>query len=220
MIKEKYRQSPVFTVSYDWIDVVQRQGYVRYYLARLGTSGTPVLTRNATGTVATHAGSVVEDSDNKTGLSTWTSTSSLSKVGDVDFDIEVKTPVTIKGTAFFTGTIYCADVASNAISTYLIIKLRKWDGASETDLASGTTSTNSGSGTADLARRTATSMDVSSSVKFAIGDTIRVTVEVWADDGGANGPTGFFHDPENISDTGTTGVISTCFVDIPFELDL
>ena len=90
---------------------------------------------------------------------------------EYDFDILVNKSVTIDGTALFNFT----HVVTNAAMTgKLNLRVRHWDGTTETEL--GVAESNAISTT--TSDRGQVSVDVTKKV-FKRGDTLRVTVEAW-----------------------------------------
>ncbi len=151
---------------------------------------------------------------------------------DIDFDINFNLAQQVKG--IIKGNIAIGgrttSAAPNAWSAYAIIKLRKWDGVTETEIANVQTETISKGGGAINVKESKVlnfAIDASSAqTHFAAGETLRVTVEIWShDNGGSN--TGFGHDPKGRTDTTAVlgGIIedadSTILqINIPFLIPL
>lgn len=143
----------------------------------------------------------------------WTSetannAAAFAKELDLDFDLSAfNTPRTIKGTGTFVFSFGSGSVSTAGTQSdiYVIIKVRKWDGSTETEIANGQSETDrlgnlDGNGYYDY--RTVNVQITIPETEFKIGEQLRVTVELWAQQIGANAcSVFFFHSPKDISTT-------------------
>lgn len=107
-------------------------------------------------------------------------TASYAKIEDLDFDIVCNLPRIIYGTLLVNCHYAVRNTTGGGTAgCYLIIKLRKYDGSTETDIASLTTIALETGVAETYDYLTAMQKTISTPQHFAIGDIIRVTVEVW-----------------------------------------
>lgn len=155
------------------------------------------------------------------------------KIIDVDFDIVFDKPQIIDGTILVNTTHGCQNSiygSSSTCETYLIAKIRKWDGTTETDLASkqsATVTVVAGAATSPHDDKiSALEFDIART-KFKKGDTLRLTIEQWALTTGASAGTqyeiGFGHDPKNRDSPSRIidlGKDTSLTVAVPFRIDI
>ena len=110
-------------------------------------------------------------------------TSGFEKRIDTDFDLTIGVTITLKGTAMIELTDSSED------EHYIIAKLRKWDGTTETDIATGQSSTTS------ARSRRAIHLNISSNTILKKGDILRLTIEGWKKDEAATPAITLYHDP-------------------------
>ena len=138
-----------------------------------------------------------------------------------DFDFELSAPLTIEGQAIISAPIAVRRSGSSN-SGFFIFKIRKWDGTTETEIASNQSSThtnNSISGT--TYRMTATDITIPRT-HFKIGETLRITIEVWGSGQASPCYVEYAHDPMNRT-TGwdaTGAVPSKLTFQIPIRINL
>ena len=156
----------------------------------------------------------IETSTEKYGLTTqipyshfiWTkanTSGAVSKIIDVDFDLSpFNMPKSIKGTARFNVTVGGGTnaTANTTADIYIIAKIRKWDGSSETEIANGQSGTVSLGGLQGIGYMDYFTLnfevDISTRTDFAAGETLRVTIELWGVKASANEtPCYLMHDP-------------------------
>lgn len=111
------------------------------------------------------------------------------KDGDTDFDITVNKHISIEGTAIMNFSWQLTTTGNS--QTYIIVKMRKYDGTTETDLGSATTVTQVNNG------NVRESLPISiAKTHFKVGDIMRVTVELWLQTNvGSTTHTDLLHDP-------------------------
>lgn len=125
----------------------------------------------------------------------------LAKTHDVDFDIVINKAITIQGNTVVSVPIYCAQVGGGFSNSniYIVAKVRKWAGAAETDLATGTSETRNmdAAVAADRCYLFGVPISIPNNTKFKRGETLRLTIEVWHVSGGGNCKVDLIHDPAN-----------------------
>ena len=207
------QQAEAAIASYDWTDIASGEGIIVFY----GASSTD----NTTLTYYMIKNEIYSDTSSTAGAGTGTGT---EKALDLDFDMSsFNSPRTVKG------KLRCVVPLQIGITTsankggiaYAILKVRKWDGTTETEITSNTKSRNS-----LPAGSTATTFDVVSfelevpQTNFKIGEVLRLTVEIWVTGQGANGTAvSLYHDPKN---RGVTAAILTQQLEfqVPFKINL
>ena len=117
-------------------------------------------------------------------MSSVSTSGSFVKVLDEDFDTEFLRPVTIDGTGVIDlGMGMKNDETNDDMRIYAIVKIRKWDGSTETDLATFSGSSNPIIWNADtLQTQRFASHSLSGDIpktSFKIGESLRVTTEIW-----------------------------------------
>jgi len=159
-------------INYSFTEALTQIGYITYY---------PLIIENET--CAAENILISEDlqslttsktfyqNGDTTGFFDWT------KVIDEDYDITLKNSATLLGKAilnFYTNTIIVDNDTNSSI--YWIIRIRKWDGTTETEIAYATTPTLNKS--SDGTRNYMIGIDIPKTF-FKKEDTIRITIEGW-----------------------------------------
>ena len=136
---------------------------------------------------------------------------------EIDFDLSLfNMPKTIKGTMRCQLPTHQLGGVNNTY--YFQVKLRKWDGTTETEIANNTSKTYVVPNSFNFIV-----MDIDvPQTHFKKGEILRVTIIQWDNEGGAACYLGI--SPQNLATThftpGTNIPTSTCKFDIPFLLDL
>lgn len=160
-------------------------------------------------------------------------TPAFLQVLDLDFDL---TPFVlprelkgiVRGSITLGGRTTAA--APNSFSVYAIVRLRHWDGATETTIASMQTETWTAGGGAINVKESKVvgfSLDATAGQHFAEDDQLRVTVEIWGQStGGGKANVGFGCDPTARADeTAVNGGIiestdtTLMKLNVPFKID-
>jgi hypothetical protein len=220
-----YQDKTITLYSYDWVDVDSATGYVSYDGFATADS--------------TSIKYVLEKSSEKSNLFSFTTCSfgshkvytmvgpadytTLTKALDLDFDTSIfKKARTIRGKACFkipfAGNI--SSTVNNSIDVYVVVKLRKWNGATETEIVSVQSPTHT-SDFPDTDNKVydffVMSIDVPET-QIAINEQIRLTVELWVDvENDATTYALLHHDPQN--DTNTYGTETRLIFICPFKID-
>lgn len=176
--------------SYDFGDIITGTAYQIFYLGETKEDSTLsyVLSPNE---FYSH------DIERATSI-TAKGQAAFTKVLDTDYDIPVNIPQTMYGVGIVSINVLTTDVVGNGVlSVYYIAKLRKWDGTTETDIATAQCETTGADG-GTTKRICTVHLDIPKT-HFAIGSTIRLTIEVWAKnaDTSNNGFVAYGQDPKN-----------------------
>lgn len=128
-------------------------------------------------------------------------TTDFTKVLDLDFDLSsFNSPRTIKGKGIVQFCFIVERKAGNGRSYgYVVAKLRKWDGTSETEIANVTSSTLSSLSSANPEREIACLSLTIPKTHFKKEDILRLTLEGWSKviSEGSAGWIGIGTDPKN-----------------------
>lgn len=207
--------------SYDYYDIAEGTGIEIFYLATARDSSA-TLKKILTGNIIYADSRHTETAGGSGG--------SYAKTGDADFDLsEFNLPKTVKGMAIVNigWGVEGNSNSQGSTNAYLIIKVRKWDGSTETEIGSGKTETINGPGPAGSFTGTISTVEIDcTQTHFKKGDILRVTVENWTilGSGSSGGSVHIGHDPmNNDSDLmvpGTNDIITKTTAHIPFKLNL
>lgn len=206
--------------SYSYTDLAAGTGYVTYYLADTQSGG--ILMTSS-------------DYSNHITSSGETASGGFEICVDRDFDLKFQKPQTIKGKALATFTQGVYVTGADTFHTQAFIHIRKWDGTTETNIASGASDifvSDTGAGT--HSRTECVEIQVPRT-HFKRDDYLRVSVVSYGKQVSGTGPEqcGFGHDPADrnasttfdycsgsavklIEDTDTT----TFKINVPFEIDV
>lgn len=189
---------PQAIASFDFQDIATGEGIVSYFAA------TTLETTNTGHILTGDSGKYSNDEENTDAIDQDNDQTFRIEL-DLDFDLsQFKIPQTFEGEAMVSVTwgssqAYTAD----ANGVYLILKVRKWDGSTETDIASAQTETwDDDKG--DALKTSLVPITIPKTT-FAVGETLRLTVELWTmlDSAISNGNFVLKHDPANRNGTAT-----------------
>jgi hypothetical protein len=197
-------------INYDWVDVDSATGYVSYegFITLDNSSAKPMLQKSSDRySLWTYytSGYSCSSGDYR----------SLTKVLDVDFDTtEFQKERIIKGTAYIKTRVSCTGIGSGTLTIYVIPKIRKYDGSTETEIASAESNHYSFGGDSS---KIYTMIATVPETVISIGQKIRLTIEVWAQ---ASADTStvitLWQDPQNVeTDTDNKRLVFNC----PFKLE-
>ena len=201
--------SPVIA-SYNYTDIAEGTGIVVFYGY---TTESPTEEYNL--------GTSVFYSKKVETISSVFTSGSWGKKLDVDFDLSpFNYPKSIRGDAIVSITSGYEGSGAGASEAYVIARIRKWDGSTETEIASGQGETKTiGGGGAE------TQLDLIKitvpKTHFKKGETLRLTIECYGKTTTAsNTEIGFAHDPkERTTGRLTSGAETRVLqVNIPFDL--
>ena len=151
----------------------------------------------------------------------------IAKVIDLDFDVVLNRPLNFAGIVVLNVPIvhYSATVSPSTSYAYVVAKVRKWNGVTETDICENQSSTISASST-DMPVYNMLAIDLNIPLThFKIGETLRLTIEFWGYYSAGSASTsvsGFGHDPMNrVTGWDTTGAVPSKLVfQVPTRLNL
>lgn len=185
--------------SYDYYDIASGTGYIEFYIGK------------------TNQDSILS---NVTFYSVPVSTSGTFDVPiDEDFDILINRPTTFKGTAIFNFPFNVSDASGvGGLQGYITVKIRKWDGSSETEIVSGNshTITNVGFNTHEMA---AVSLVIPETT-FKKGEYLRISLGSSVTNSGANEGIEVYHDPDNLNSLTGPDMPSTFKAQLPVKINL
>lgn len=212
----QYRKSGEGAIaSYDGYDIAAGTGIVNFYAGK--TSGATILSN-----VKYYSDSIMTA---KSGLqTTWT------KEIDLDFDAPINRPLIIKGKTVVNVPFYLGLASTSGASGAAIVRVRKWDGITETEICEGSSRVIETT-SAPYWEIFAIDVDIPLT-HFKKGETLRLTVEGWGNQAAA--VTGYLriaHDPmdryktfgklaETWDATNTPAVPSTLIFQVPVRIDL
>lgn len=189
MLNNKYQTQPSTIATYNYTDIAEGTGIQLFY--GFGYY-------NQAGTLVYGLGKSTDYSETIETSSAPDDTGNYSKVIDLDFDLNAfNLPQTARGTAQVNLTQF-AGYGGYDMANYIIARIRKWDGTTETEVASGqsagiTTSSNT-------IKKVRTIRFTVPKTHYKKGDILRLTIELWAKTQSAgyiNSTAAFGHDPEN-----------------------
>ena len=202
-IPEKFRKSgePALA-NYDFIDIAEGTGIVNYFGYAHGESAGGVLAISyglSTDTLQTERASqgVAEERDGAT-MGEATHTDMRSKI-DMDFDLKFNLPKRIKGKikveCSYGGVT--ATGGGNGANIFPKLLVRKWDGTTETEITEAEGRIFAIPIDVDTNTRTIFEADVSTIQHFKKGETLRLTMQLWAQKITNNRIIIFYHNPKN-----------------------
>jgi len=215
-----YRKSSEAGIAtYDFYDFAEGTGYVTFYGA---------ITRSATLSGAILVTDII-NSDVVESRAAVAATSA-TKVFDKDFDLTFNSPKIVKG------KLYADIPAKTSVETtgydyniYLKTLIRKWDGTTETEIASETSATRTeNDGGINHESRFLITVPIPIT-KFKKGETLRITIEAYAWKSGEEGNSWWAvgHDPASRQTTYTAdgkthflGTNTQMKIAVPFVVDL
>ena len=148
---------------------------------------------------------------------------SATLILDEDYDLLFNLPQNLngKGRAIFTFFISTSTGTGNN-NTFVIVKLRKFSGAAETDIVSVQTETKNLAPSTIEGFQQVMEFDIPKT-HFKKDDIMRITMEVWSQQTGTRPATvGYAHDPKNRNNTSIPDddLTKQLQIHIPFVIDL
>lgn len=224
-----YRKSPDVGINFSFFDIAAGTGFQTYFCGRVASGG---LTEYKMSQNQFYSSKII--------TATSGAHVSMTLKNDVDFDVLMNTTRTVRGDAIINIPSGIQQ-GTTSEQVYLVneVIVRKWDGTTETDLATASGSLmNVNARPAGKYRYFLDSFPISiPETTFQPGETLRVTVNQYEKSGGATPSYVMIgHSPFNIASGGTifdefvtfegdregTNIIETktLSVQIPFKLDL
>jgi hypothetical protein len=212
MFGKKYQSQSNALASYNWTDLAANTGVVQFY-----------------GFVNEISGSVLRGLSQQTLYSSeiekyyLNTNDAWTQVMDLDFDLTpFNAPATIMGVGQIQQGYYLQGSAAYA-RVFFIYRVRKWDGSTETEIASVVSQYTQTDAT--IVMPVANLPITIPQTQFKIGEQLRLTVEVWMMRvGAANTYFALGEDPKNRDGTyikpSTVSTTSSLIFACPFSLDL
>ena len=207
MLDPKYNSKETAIASYSFSEITTASGYIVFYLGK--TVDLNLMSNN------TFYSDMVATASANMGIS-----ADAIRL-DNDFDVLINQPLTFQGKGIITIPLGVSRSGSSN-SGYAVVKLRKWDGTTETEICNNTSRTwanNAASG------YTYTMLAVDLEVpqtSFKVGEYLRITIEIWGAGGADPSYVAYAHDPKGRT-TGwdaTGAVPSILTAQIPVKIDL
>lgn len=204
------------TATYDYFDIAEGTGIKKFY--GFTTSG-------STGTSYILSDQQLYSFDIAT-VTTGVEQTSFTKTIDYDFDLAAfNLPKTITGTAYVEQSIHLLAGALDQAWAYTTYTLNKWDGATATQIGTGTT------GTMDVSATSGSNHYVipisCTKTSFKKGEQLRLSTETYVKCTGTSPSftVSVGHDPQNRDDTELkpsedTNIITQLNCYVPFDLDI
>src|SRR3990167_987115 len=213
-------------INYDWTDISNQTGYISFdgFATVDSVSAKYVLIKSDSRTSAI---SIVSYSSGVKQLFTDANVlaATLTKALDVDFDLfEFQLPQNIKGQAYIRGAFgYSALTAADSSTFYVIAKIRKWDGTTETDIVTVQSATVNQAATVNTNIIPFSLLATVPLTNYKKAETLRLTIEVWSDSGSdTNYYMQLYHDPQDatINDSGSTAISTRLVCVVPFKIEV
>lgn len=197
--------------SYDFLDLVSGRAIQTMYLGtvRKTVSGTEsyIINESPFWSVSTSMSANLAYQVNPT------------KILDKDFDINIDKQCIGGGECLLSASYGWTGTAGFDHTMYLLVKIRHYDGSTETELISAKSTTLSG---VNPSNRVDTVFFTIPKTKFSQNDTLRITIELWATnlDGGNTATYIIGTDPKDRAVEGICASTSQIITQIPFKIDL
>jgi len=206
-----YRGQGNLTATYEFSDIASGAGYINFYAGK--PSSGYMLSSSTFYSDVLYTG-------------TSTNAADYTKIVDVDFDCLMNKPITLQGIGYVQVSYHYMNTNA-AGDFYVIVRARKWNGASETELGLSTASAVKHAAVpgTDYTATAGCNMTIASA-GIKSGEYLRLTVEGWARNTGGGGNTSYMdilHDPMGRT-PGTLGwtsaTPSTLIFQCPVRIDL
>lgn len=207
LAKQPYTTASPVLANYSYTDIASGTGYIVYNAFATETSAA----------VDYHLGTSTVLSNPKFTEKHWAANGLQL---DLDFDLtEFQITQTLEGTALVSFALNIHDIGLGAVSTYAIAKVRKWDGSTETEIASVTSNTFSATAPTNTNETFLVPITIPQTV-FAVGETLRLTIEVYGT-GDGDSQFAIAHDPADRAITEfPSAEFTTLKFHAPSKLDL
>ena len=175
-----FRTAPPANVLFDFVDIASGTGYIEFFGGR--QTSDDILSN-------------ISFSSNFIVSSANQPSASFVKTQDIDFDVLMNKPITLRGIAHINCSYRCEHSGAGGTHVmYLVARIRKWDGSSETEIAVSANSV-SISSTGTIYGTAGFDVDISSEIIIKKGEYLRLTIEAWAKTTAGLAVTRVAHDP-------------------------
>lgn len=220
-----FPERPQNLFNYDYIDILTGQGYITFYIVRAETDNVEV-------NLLTPIQVICRENDKSISVSDSSPDGTKTEIFNTDYDYKVRVASNLAiGTGYIEVNQRHGGSGTGKFH-FVQVKLRKFDGSTETEIANGETRISSGSGGTDTRRELAT-LDITSQVHFNPGDILRATVilSVTANNASGSVSTGYHVEPFSRNklkvqiasadgETSFSGEPTSFKVILPFKLNL
>lgn len=192
--------------TYNFIDIASGTGYVVLYAGK--TVDLNLLSNN----------SFYSDPDT---TSASGGTGGYAKIIDLDFDVLLNRPLNMAGISVLNVPIKLSSVTTTS-HAYIVARVRKWDGVTETEIVDNQSSTLDVAGAATTYYMFGIDLNIPLT-HFKVGQYLRLTIEVWTNrDGAGSTSLTLAHDPKGrTTNFDTTGAVpSSLIFQLPVRLNL
>lgn len=206
-------------ISYDYFDASSGTGYQTYYAGMTG--------------IASGALSNNVFFSNNLNTNALITTTTFAKYIDKDFDVLLNMPINVQGDAIVDvpmGFYHNGNSASPTADTFILARLRKYDGTTETEVALASSAIwTAGVAVASLFNYNMRTCKIRVPMThYKSGEYLRLTIEAWAKEGQANNnQVIIYHDGANRSDmdgeTFNNSLVSGASIlklQLPLKIDL
>lgn len=204
-----YRKSVESAVaSYDATDILNGTGIISFYAGIASTNKLLSSTRFYSGTGYTTSGVITSGA--------------VEKYLDLDFDVLINKPITLKGTCIASVPVQIFKLnITGETNARVDVYVRKWDGSTETFVASGSSAVLTISAQNYSYKMASASMNIPTT-SLKKGEYLRVTTEGWGGSTDSNNTITLGHDPMGVLDSvwTSTTVAPTSVIQLPFRIDL
>ena len=209
MLPKTFQNQPDAIASYDYVDIASGTGIVNFYAGNAASGSFLANYKWYSDTICSLPG---------------TPTNPISAVLDLDFDVLINKPFDIRGLSLVSVPLHT--IGGEGVNTvYVKAKIRKWDGTTETEIASNTSRTLTVAISANIYQNLTIDINVPIT-HFKPGEYLRLTIEVWAL-GAAPGSETIGHDPmarlsgsAYWNTTGMTDIPSSLIFYVPRIIDI
>ena len=213
-------------ITFDWTDLASATGYVSYdcYSTKDNTGITYLLIESANKGSLTSITSYDEQTPRghyALSQGEINQTSSTKEV-DVDFDTTAfQLPRTIRGTAYISFYSHIHKTAGDSPLWYMLVRIRKWNGTSETEIANNRTEEFSYKSNQDLLHNLTITIPKTLIKK---GEQLRITIEGWGKAASGTSWITISGDPANLAQTDQTRSMAATktriITQIPYEINI
>lgn len=220
-VKNKYQVTEPAIASFDFEDIAEGTGVISFEAFK---------TTDSTGTdehLASETTDIYSTLIEEGGAPVITT--SFTKEFDVDYDLtQFNLPKDIQGTGVIRFSFYLERLGGGGtVDAYIIARIRKWDGTTETEVASVQTATTQVGAAANTTTNVLMNITIPRT-HYKKGDTLRLTMEGWMKGSVADDNRFFWGvDPQNRDGTylrpsgdASGNETTRLIIKIPFAIDL
>ena len=196
--------------SYSYADVASGTGFITYYLFN---------TEDDSAKDYHLASNTIRSND--TNVTNTTTSGTFVEVINEDFDILFNKPQSIRGVATMVLATGSNNGGSGTATHYAVATLYHYDGSTETQIGTVQSPAIANS-TAGVSAPFTMELNIANRVLFSIGDTLRLTVQIYGKATSGTDTFSFYHSPLDLAATigGTALDTTQSLINIPFVIEL